>query len=158
MDTKVWKQNWVSVLKVEDWTKKTEPVRSSKTAVHLPQATRRHTKSGTINTDRSVKAAAHSNPLRWNKQTNKQTNKHIPFDVQHSADARPHTCSSISPNCKIRRCWRWVWASCTAFAGRNSFYFFYRQIENGMKEKRNWNTLACRCCSPQNGAEMRPLQ
>ena len=81
MDTKVWKQNWASLSKVAEPTKKTEPVRSSKTVVHFHQATRRHdTKSRTINIDRSVNAAVPSNPLRWNKQT-------VPFDVQHSTDA-----------------------------------------------------------------------
>jgi hypothetical protein len=48
-------------------------VRSSKTAVHLQQAPRRHdTKSSAINIDRSVKTVVHSNPLRWNNQTQKE--------------------------------------------------------------------------------------
>jgi hypothetical protein len=67
MDTKVWKHNWASVLKVEISTEKTEPVRSSKTAVHLHQATRRHdTKSSTINIDRFVNAAVE---IWWHTMT-----------------------------------------------------------------------------------------
>ena len=65
----IWKQNWASVLKVGEPTKKTEPVFSSKTGVHLHQATRRHDiESRTINIDRSVNGAVPSNPWPWNKQ------------------------------------------------------------------------------------------
>jgi hypothetical protein len=38
------------------------------------------------------------------------------------------------------------------------FISFKVKIDIGMIGERNRNTIVCRYCSPQNGAEMRPLQ
>ena len=66
------------------------------------------------------------------KQTNKQTGH---FDVQHSVTRRRQTCSSISPDCKIWSCWRWIWAPCTSLGVVIHFISFKGKLKMEWKKK-----------------------
>ena len=130
MDTKAWKQNWASVLKLEEPTKKTEPVLSSKTAVHLHQVTRRHdTKSRTINTDRSVNAAVPSNPSQWNKQTNSTVR------CAACSDATPSDVPFYFPGLQDMKLPEMNLGTLYRFGGRNSFYSFKGKLKMEWKKK-----------------------